>query len=805
MNLLQLNTIYLLVFLVLFSIPNRSNAQFMITGQLTDANDEPLPFANILLNNVADSAFIKGQTTPGNGKFQMEVDNPGKYFLQAKYLGYQTYNSPAFNLNTDSKTIHLSIALEEESIALESVEISAQRPIIIREIDRTILNIENLATAAGSSALDVLERSPGVVVNRQSSALAMLGKDGVNVMINGKVQYMPNQALFDFLDGLNADNIKSFELITTPPAKYDAQGNAGFINIVLKDDPEDGFNGSYVLSAGYGRGETGNASINFNLRKGRIALFGNYSYLRNGQEQFSNLFRRTMDAEGTQETKFDFFRNPGRNNQTIRTGLDYTINNTTIGILLSGYINLWDLEATSDMTLINIPGADTLINAEINEENDWKHLQSGLKVSHSFNSGVEISMDIDHLIFNNENPINYSYNYKNESGDMLFTENIFTAKETPFSIFAWKSDISLPLSKSDKLSIGIKGVQSTFENDVLVTEEDIIQDEFTSQSDLTENILAVYGQLDYKLSDKTAMKAGLRYEYTDSDLFSTNGGQVIDRQFGSLFPSLFISHQLNEQSKANFSYSRRINRPSFSDMAPFLIFLDPNASFGGNASLQPAISNILQADFSYKSFNLSSQYTFEDSTIVRFQNRFDFENNRQTIIPDNLKNQRTFSTTLSFPAQVNDWWSMRYFATYLWQASTSVEALGTFTFTQNNFRLNGNHNFQVPKGFSINISGFYQTRSLVGNVTFEPFGMLNFGVQKNLKGAGKITFNVTDLLNSLKRVGTTNLSDEGFFVERVFDFSQRTFKLTYSANFGNRKLKKMNNQNRTLEELKRVN
>lgn len=257
-------------------------------------------------------------------------------------------------------------------------------------------------------------------------------------------------------------------------------------------------------------------------------------------------------------------------------------------------------------------------------------------------------------------------------------------------------------------------MRSDFENDVSVSNRGVALPAYTSRSNLTETILAAYTQLDYQLSEKTTLKGGLRYEHTDTQLNSTNGGRVVNRNFGNLFPSIFVNQKLSKTDQLNLSYSKRITRPSFTDMAPFVIFLDPKTSFGGNATLRPAIANTFQADYIHKGVSLSAQYTAEDYTIVAFQNRFNPASQTQLIVPDNLKDQRTASLSLAFPLKATDWWKMNFFTTYLWQESTSIEPQGTFTFSQNNFRLNGSQNIALPKGFGLEVSGFYQTRSLVG-------------------------------------------------------------------------------------------
>lgn len=797
---------FLLFIFVLFA--QYGFSQYTVSGTTTDTDGLPLAFANVLLLQANDSTFIFGATSDDNGLFELIARTAGDYIVTVSVLGFDTYTSHTFSLADMQPEKRLgTVQLSEGKLALNEVQVVGSRPLIERKIDRLVVNVANKVNTAGSSALEILERSPGVVVNRQGNSIAMLGKEGVNVMVNGKLQYMPPDALFGYLQGLDADNIQSLELITTPPANLDAQGNAGYINLVLKKNPDEGFNGGYSLSAGYGRGETGNASVNFNYRKNRTNLFGSYSYLRSGQDQFTTLERRTGTGEGFTETLLTSDRDPTRNNHNYRLGLDVQVSErTTIGILLSGYGNNWDMEATNITDIRPASAPDTLAVSQNTEVNDWQHLQSNLNLVHNFEGGATLNADFDYLVYDNQNPIQYDLRFQDESGNLLSNRNLLSEKDTPFKILVGKLDYSVPVGEKAKLSVGTKYVTSDFENDVALSDGGVTIPSFTSTSNLTENIFAFYSQLDYQLSEKTTLKGGLRYEGSNTELNSTNGGQVVDRRLDKLFPSIYWNQKLGGRSSFNLSYSRRINRPSFSDMAPFVIFLDPRTSFGGNAGLRPALANTFQADYTHKGVSLSAQYTDEDFTIVGFQNRFDPQTNTQLIVPDNLEGQKTASLTLSFQVTVFKWWKLHYFSTLLWQKSKTVEDLGPFTFDQTNFRINGNQTFTLGNGYTAELSGFFQTRTLSGNVRLEPMGVLNFGLQKKFKGGSRLTFNITDIFNSLKAIGITDLPNDNIYIERAFNFSQRTFKLTYSANFGNKGIKKERDRKTGAdEEKKRVN
>ncbi|MEM9884666.1 MAG: outer membrane beta-barrel family protein [Bacteroidota bacterium] len=226
-----------------------------------------------------------------------------------------------------------------------------------------------------------------------------------------------------------------------------------------------------------------------------------------------------------------------------------------------------------------------------------------------------------------------------------------------------------------RLELGAKVVNSAFDNEVAVeTLEDMdwVQDaSLTSSSELSEQIFATYASSDWKINANTSAKVGLRYEYSDSKLDTETEGRVVDRQFGQLFPSVFLSHQFSEPFKSTLSYSRRITRPTFRELAPFVYFFDPNTFFAGNTALQAALTDAVKLDLNYKSVFFSMEYAVQDSAIARSQQRFDPETGRLFLVSENLKNAKTLSFTIGFPIQITDWWNMRTNAIYYRQENNA--------------------------------------------------------------------------------------------------------------------------------------
>ncbi len=329
---------FLLSYIFIFILFHFGHSQDRITGQVYDVDNIGLPFCNVLLLNPADSSLVLGNIADASGHFILESIPEGQYLLEVSMLGFTTYLSETLSVTNTNEELELDpIVLSENSTQLDEIQIVEKRALFEQKIDRMVVNIANSITLSGSTALEVLKRSPGVEVNPQTNTIAMAGKSGVVVMINGKISRMPPDAIVQMLEGMSSDNIDKIELIHTPPANFDAEGNAGFINIVLKKNLKEGTNGGFTLNAGYGRHEKASASINLNHRKKNINFYGDYSMNYNHSSQiFTNY--RGFDYEGTYfENSSESDRDPTKITvQNARLGADIDISDKTIfGVLLA--------------------------------------------------------------------------------------------------------------------------------------------------------------------------------------------------------------------------------------------------------------------------------------------------------------------------------------------------------------------------------------------------------------------------------------------------------------------------------------
>ena len=801
-----------LLLLLSLALPWSGAAQTTLTGLVTDEAGGAIAFANVLLLNPADSTLVMGELTGESGRYAIEDVAPADYLLAITMLGYSEKYAP-LKVLPGRRSLDLgTTVLADQVQTLEQIEVTARKPLFEQKIDRLVVNVSSSITSAGSSAFDVLARSPGVVVNRQSNAISMAGKQGVVVMINGKISRMSAAALVQMLKGMNADNIEKIELITTPPANFDAEGNAGFINIVLKRNTDFGLNGSFALNAGYGFREKFGGSLNFNYRSNRFNLFGDYSYAFNHKKEKIDTWRSVINDGVEQVSDVLSRRDPIEQSHNARLGIDLQLSEKTVfGVLLSGYNTRWDMDAFNTLEMFENGQLISTTQIDNDEINEWYHGMGNLNLQHRFDETHSLTLNADYLYYHDNNPTDYLNEYFDGQGQLLKTEELRVRKITPIHFGVFSADYSGQLAGKIRFDAGLKGTLSSFDNDVSV-ENRINGDwqfdpQYTQRYMLREGITAAYGSAQVELGPKTNLQAGLRYEYTDSQLDSELEKGIVDRQYGNFFPSVFLSQSFNDDHQLNLAYSRRITRPTFNDLAPFVIFLDPSTFFSGNAALQPAITDNLRAEYRWKRYLLSVQYSYEDGAIAGFQPQIDPETNEQLITAVNMDFQQTVSITLSVPLMITPWWEAQNNFIGTWYRNRLSYNDALVTLEQKTLNINSTHHFQLPADFSLEISGFFLSPTLWGITKSKPLGVLGAGLRKELPGEhGALQFNVSDIFLTGNWKESAFLPEQQLNYRGLYAFAERIFRLTYTRNFGNSELKASRDRSTgSEEERRRVN
>jgi len=783
---------FLLIILSVISSFSAS-AQSDINGRIMDNYDYGVAFANVLLLNGNDSAFVKGAVTDEDGYYTLANIPTGSYLIESYMIGFSKSYSTLLNVEKGINIQLDPIILAEESQELEEVVIKADKPLYEMEMGKMVVNVPSSITSAGQSVIDVLEKSPGVLVNRQNNTFALNGKDGVIVLMNGKRSRMPISAVYQLLDGLNAGDVEKIEIMTVPPSKYDADGDAGFINIITKKGGDVGTNGSVMANLGYGSGPRAGTSLNLSHQAKKLSFYTNYSFNYNESEQPAYFHREGANDFESTISSTESFRNTDRTTHNFQFGIDYSITDKTIiGALISGYANRFNMNSDAIADFNYSVSPDTLVNVKTEETNQWKHLMGNINLQHTFKKGQVLSANLDYLTYNNSNPSQYYNQYYVDQNTLIRDENSRISKDTPIDIWVAKLDYTSTFIDKITLETGIKGAFTSLINEIVyeekIGEDWIVGEDFSSYADLTEDVLAAFSSVNVKFDEKTTLNAGLRYEYTKTLLNTIEEQGAVDRKYGDIFPTVFISRKLNENNVLQFSYGRRITRPTFNEMAPFVIFMDPYSYFSGNADILPTYTHNIKGDYSFKNYIFSVQYSHDNNVIFRFQPEYDPETNVMALRTENVDRRETVSSTISLPFQVTEWWEMQNNMSGNWQRISTQTESGLYQRDQYGMQINTTQTFKLPKKFTVELSGFYMSPTINGYFNWLARGSVNLGIQKEFKNEAVLRFSCNDIFETT-RLRWNSGGDTDFIFDGHIQFDKRIFTITYTQKFGNKKIK----------------
>jgi hypothetical protein len=785
----------LILQILLFVLVTSAFAQGIIQGKVTNLQSNEVPYANVLLRNLPDSTLIKGAITDESGVFSFSNIPKGEYFIETSFLGYTKAYSPLFNFSGIEKHDLDPIMLTEEANSLEEVTVSASRPLFEMEMGKMVVNVANSVTSAGFSVIDLLERSPGVMVNRQNNSMSLAGKNGVVILMNGKRFRMPVEAAFQMLAGLNSSDVEKIEIMTVPPANYDADGDAGFINVVMKrNNGMIGTNGSVTVGQGYGSGYQGNLSFNLNHQGPKFSWFalvtpsvinqvGIWESQRSNNDGFQDISINTVSDD----------RASTRKTINYQAGFDYSIGkNTTLSGLVSGYENRWNLVAPSVTEAMYSISPDTLVNMTLTEENFWSHIMGNINIQHTFQNGQVLSADLDYLTYNNSNPTWYTTTFFDESDNVINAEEFRISKDTPIDMWVGSVNHSMKFGESVKVDSGIKGTFSELSNTVVFEEQLgsdwIVNPSYSSDGILTEDILAAFSTAAIVFNDNTSLNAGLRYENTKTNLTSLSGEELVNRHYGDFFPTVQLARKMGENSQTTFSYGRRITRPTFNQMAPFVIFSDRYTLFAGNTNILPTYTNNLKVDYSFKSLIVSAQYSHDKNAIAAFQPTLDEETNTTFLKTENIDQIQTISIMFAFPIQLTPWWEMQNNFTANFQRANSVLNDEAYEVDQKSVQVITTNTFTLPKKYTIELVGYYNSPTINGYFLWLSRGFVNLGIKKDFEKAGVLRLSCNDIFETTQlRWNSFDGSNIGFSGRYKFD--KRVFMATYTYNFGNNKVK----------------
>ncbi|WP_298709516.1 TonB-dependent receptor [Chitinophaga sp.] len=781
-----------LILLILFvCVSFSSSAQRNIYLKVTDAGGNPLPFASVVVKKAGDSALVKGQMSDTDGKILFESIQPGKYYIEASQMGFTTTRTDVFQLQ--DKPVNLNtLILQSAPKSLKGVEVTAQKPFIERGEGKTVLNVEGSVAAAGNSVLDLLRRAPGVTVDKDEN-LVLKGKQGVTVMIDGKLTYLSNEALAELLKSMNAEGVTAIEIITSPGAKYDAAGSSGIINIKTKKGQLTGFNGSVSLSGGLGRYFYYSTGVTLNWRTKKFNAFGNLNW---GDRQGFNTRELNRKVGGDEPLNYhqSVFQKNDFLNRSGKFGFDYFLNDKqTIGVMVNGYSNAFWRSAPSATEIMN-PGqpADSVLHTSVIGNNRFRstavNLNYKLKID---TSGSEFSMDADYMKFYNRMGTHLSDYMQRNSDEAILNESALrTVPHTRITIRSIKADWVQSLGKGYKLEAGAKGsFVETNNNMVYDSLMDGVYKPVLSQYDqfiYAEDVLAGYTTFkkSWKVFDVTA---GLRVEHTMSDANSVSMKNRIKRNYTDFFPNFTIDYKLAEDHKIGATYNKRINRPGYGQLNPFMFFLDKYTFFRGNSYLTPEYTHNTELSYTFRNkYIFTAGYTQSNDVV----NEYLFLNEETKVTTStvlNIGTRKNWSAEVTLPVDFTKWWNSNTNGSFFHNQYWIKDPKGDFTTKSLSWYFNSTHTFSLPKDIKIELSGWYEAPNVYGIWQSRGMWAANAGVQKTvMQKKGTVKVSVNDLFASARFRGTADFN--GVYLDVNNRWQNRTLNVSFTYRFGNSKV-----------------
>jgi iron complex outermembrane receptor protein len=764
-----------------------------ISGNVNDEKQRAIESATVSLLKAKDSVLIKLAICDKDGKYVFENIGSGTYLISASSVGHLKAFSESFRYTSESSINVNTIVLSSQSKDLKEVSVLGSKPFIEQKADRMVVNVDASPANAGSSVMDVLEKSPGVSVDKDGN-ISLKGKQGVTIMIDNKPTYLSATDLSNYLKSLPSSAIDQLEIMTNPSAKYDAAGNSGIINIKTKKNKAKGFNGSFTLTHTQGVYPKPAASVNLNYRTGKANFFLNAGYTHWEGFQTLDINRKYLDINTkaitsifSQQTNMKF-SNPSFN---LKLGMDYYLSkNTTVGFVFSGFKNNQNFQSVSNIFLKD-PNqvTDSIVYSPSTNNSTWKNGSVNLNFRHQFDStGKELTADIDFMSYNSGSDQyfdNITYNPDwTVRGQTILTGNL----PSDIKIYSFKSDYSHPFKHELKLEVGIKSSYVSTDNTAnyynMINNSPTVDTGKTNRFAYHENINAAYINLNKQVK-KWSFQAGLRAENTNysghqfgNNFTVKNNDSSFQRTYISFFPTAYISFQASAKNQFVLNYGRRIDRPAYQDLNPFLFFLDQYTYQAGNPYLQPQFTQNLEFSHTYNNFLTTTlNYSF---TKDFFSETFE-QSGRATIVRNgNIGQRQNAGLAISANIPVRKWWTAILYTNVNYTKFTGMLYGEYLSVSATTFLANVNNQFKFEKGWGGEISGFYRSSGVEGQILVDPMGQASAAVSKQLlKDKATLKLGLRDIFYTGGVTGHINFQQTQASFKNQRDSRQLSLSFTY--------------------------
>lgn len=779
--------------------------QSRIGGQVYTTNG-PAPYATVALLK-ADSSLVKGTVSDSLGNFTLTAVPYGRYLVAASQVGAGKRYSAFFVADSLHPFVQLERLVLPLSTGLKEVEVKSQRPYVEQQIDKLVLNVENSVMAQGNTVYDVLVHAPGVKADKDDN-LVMMGKPGVQIWIDGRPSNLSGESLNNWLKNQPADIVAKIELITNPSSRYDAAGSAGIINIRLKKNVQQGLNGSAYTGLTMGKYPKASAGVNMNYRKDKLNVFGNYSY--SYSESFNYRTLNTVIHQQSKESYMDYdnYWHPFGNYHFVKVGADYKpTESTTIGVLVNTNFSSTNSMTDANTAVYDVPSAKDYLVARTGKDEKFRNLAYNLNLLHDIDTlGSSFNMDLDYSRYtrrDNEDILNWQRS--GETGPQYLIATVRNATPSSVEALAYKADYTRYFSATMRMEAGFKLSHVNTDNDIRY--DSLLHNEWepdvnrSNQFVYTENIQAVYFSI-AKEWKKLTVKAGLRVERTEATGHSITLNQKVKRDYTGFFPTVNLLQKINENNSITYSYSRRIDRPSYGSLNPFVMAIDPYNRSVGNPYLDASYTNTFEIRHGFKQFLWTTlYYSRGEKNSVNLITQ-DSITKIQTSTYQNLGSSDYGYLAVSVGVPVVKWWQVDFSGGVGYAKYTSNIPGNAFENGRWGAETSLDNTFTLPKDIRIMISMFYNTPAPSGQgVQRANYGGRMSASMPVFKKRGRVTFNLQDPFN-MQRYDSdiyTNTSS----IHWVNRWESRRVGLSFSWKFGSQQIKAVRDRKNSMSDVDR--
>ncbi|MBN3584787.1 outer membrane beta-barrel protein [Algoriphagus aestuarii] len=772
-----------------------------ISGRIIDEKGSPVDGIVYLTPNQDSTEILKVEVTDVDGKFAFNELDLGIYEVYFSLFGTKSKFPEKVILSAESPNYELAdFVVKGQALEMEEFVLIETKPLVEQKIDRTVVNVEAILSNQGLTALDALEKSPGLRVDDNGS-ISLKGRPGVTVYIDDKPTYLSGADLAAYLSSLSSATLESIEIMTNPPARYDAAGNGGVINIKTKRKNVVGFNLGFNLSLIQHQYTETRNSLNFNFRKNKINVYGNFGYgIRNG---FVNFYvdRSFLDENGNILTNFDqysFIRRKGYQ-FTSTLGVDfYQSDNTTWGIVLGGIsrhpksttdstIDFTDLfGAVDSTTLTSNSELEKFINGSIN-----------FNLRHDFKKkGSNFGLDLDHIVYETGNKQKFEDLTYGANEDLLSRDQLFGDLKSDLKISSAKADYTNPLNTSTVLSFGAKTSFTQTDNSAeyfnIVGLDSIPDYDKTNQFLYDETIGAAYINLS-KEYNRLSLQAGLRFEGTVSKGHqlgnATKPDSVFRRKYDGLFPTFFALYKIDTMSnhQIRVNYGRRIDRPYFQDLNPFITPLNKYTFYVGNPLLLPSFSRKIEMSYIFKgSTTATVGYSYSKDQV---NETIEIDDEIYYSRPGNIGSTKLVNLSVDGNYDISDNIRFQFFGSLDFVNIKSEFYEGPLEHKGINGYFQGLFSFEFGQDWNIQVDGNYRSKVTNAQFLYGSKGALNFGISKKISERSYLSLTGSDLLyTNINQGEIRNLNQSEARYTNLGD--TRRVLLTFRLNLGKEFAKK---------------